>query len=146
MTLVLNCALPDTADLAAQLRGLSGATKSAVPGRFVYTNILDCEYDDAKHDIQSVLFNTSRYGKHHHVITFDELVTEKVAIEAVEAYLSEPLTEEYYNKIKEDTFHQIPWEEAKKEFRCRGATLTNSRFIEDTEVDEDGQLSFFVGS
>jgi len=46
-------------------------------------------------------------------------VTEKAAIEAVEKYLSQPLTKEYYDKIKCDTYHEADWKEAQEIFPSR---------------------------
>jgi hypothetical protein len=43
------------------------------------------------------------------------------------------------------SFHEMPWEEAKDEFSCRGECLTDCKFLEDTRVN-NGLLTFFVGS
>jgi hypothetical protein len=67
--------------------------------KFKYINCLDREYFITPFDITSVEFDISRYGKFTHTITFPDPVCEKEAIEKVEEYLSEPLTEKYYDVI-----------------------------------------------
>ena len=113
--------------------------------QFKYINCLDREYSTNFYDITSVQFDISRYGKYTHKITFPQSVCEKEAIEKVEEYLSEPLTEEYYNNIVNDLFHEAPWEEAKDLFNCRGQCLTDCKFLEDVEID-NGMLTFSMGS
>lgn len=136
--------LPSSAGCAAQFRGPPCATVAA-PGKFVYTNSLDREYDDSHAAVRNVTFNISRYGEHEHSITFDPPVTEKEAIIQVEAYLSEPLAEGYYAVIQDDMFHGFTWDEAKEEFACRGDALTDARFLERTPIT-DGAMRIETGS
>ena len=83
---------------------------------FRYINSLNRTYNNSKRIIRSVTFPINQYYKYEKTITFSKLVTEKTAIQAAEQFLSEPLTKEYYNKIKPDTFHEYIWKEAKKVF------------------------------
>ena len=107
---------------------------------------LDRKYLDVDHNINKAIFDISRYGKYQHSINFDSPVTEKIAIKAVEKYLSKPLTEEYYNTIKDDMFHSmLLYDEAKENYKCRGKCLTDCKFLEDTQI-ENGILTFFIGS
>lgn len=112
---------------------------------FKYINCLEREYLTEHLNITSVTFDISRYGKYQHTIEFSTAISEKAAIEAVEEYLSYPLTEGYYQNIVDDLFHEMPWEEAEKDFPTRGECLTDCRFLEQITV-EDGHLTFFIGS
>lgn len=132
-----------TVDLAAAFRGLPPVKQEE--GKFKYVNSRNCAYDKKK-DVKSVKFSISRYGKYEETIIFNAPVTQKDAIEAVEKYLSVPLTQEYYEKIQDDTFHEYPWETAKEFFKCRGAVMTDAIFLEGTKINSDGQLTFSIGS
>jgi hypothetical protein len=137
-------AVPSSADVAAQFRGLTAAAKT--DGAFCYTNCLGREYDTTQSCVRAVVFAVSRYDKYEHRIVFDEEVTEAAAIHAVEAYLSKPLTKKYYNRVRDDTFHQMEWNDAKEHFEYRGDVLTDCRFLEAVSIDEDGMMSFSMGS
>lgn len=113
--------------------------------KFRYVDCYDHSLDDQV-CVRSVEFNISRHGKYTHVIAFPKFVTVKVAIKAVEAYLSEPLTRNYYESIKDDTFHEMEWEDAIKYFHCRGHALTDTKFLESTKIDKNGLLIFFIGT
>ncbi len=135
-----------SADAGARIRGLPAATLPAIEGAFCYTNCLRRAYDTQQRHIRAVEFDISRYGKHSRRIDFEQHVSEADAIHAVEAFLSEPLTQEYYESIKSDTFHRASWEEAQRCFTCRGDALTDARFIEVVDVDKQGVLRFGIGS
>ena len=107
---------------------------------------LDRKYLDVDHNINKAIFDISRYGKYQHSIDFDFPVTEKQAIKAVEKYLSKPLTEEYYNTIKDDMFCSIEsYDDAETYYDCIGDCLSDCKFLEDTQI-ENGILTFFIGS
>lgn len=137
--------LLDSKLAGCMIRGLPSSVLKGNKNKFKYINCLDRKYLTNPRNINSVRFNISRYGAYNHTIEFPNLVCEKEAIEKVEKFLSEPLTEEYYNKIVDDLFHEMPWEEAKKHFTVRGNCLTDRKFLEDTQVI-NGQLMFFIGS
>lgn len=138
-------AFPSSADAAAQFRGLTAAAKT--DGAFCYTNCLGREYDTTKSCVRAVVFAVSRYAKYEHRIDFDEEeITEAAAIHAVEAYLSEPLTKEYYLRVRDDTFHRMTWNDAKEHFKYRGDVLTDYRFLEGVYLNKDGIMSFSIGS
>lgn len=113
---------------------------------FLYINSFDRKYDNTKQKIRLVTFPISRYNKYDHTITFDKARTEKAAIHVAEQFLSEPLTKEYYNKIKSDTFHQYSWKDAQKFFQCKGDVLTDLRFLENVMLDENGNATLDLGS
>ena len=112
---------------------------------FKYINCLDRKYRQILKNVSEVRFDISRYGEKQRSLKFDSPVSENDAILAVEKYLSEPLTEEYYDMIKDDLFHGYSWDEAKACFTYRGDCLTDCIFLEKTEII-DGTLIFFCGS
>lgn len=86
--------------------------------------------------ITRITFPISRYQRYTMEKRFSSPVTEKVAIAAVEKYLSEPLDEGYYDQIKLDLwFKPMPFDEVLKEFDCkdmaRGDIMTDLKFLED---------------
>ena len=143
----INCLNLHRSDLmAANFRGLE-APDEPEEGKFVYTNCLDRPYNDDEQKVKSVSFKISRYGKFTKTIKFSPKATEKEAIMAVEIFLSKPLTKQYYEKIKNDTFHEHEWKEAKKYFNCRGDCLTDAKFLEVVYFDEETkEMTFFIGS
>jgi hypothetical protein len=138
--------LSDSKLVGCMIRGLPSSTLECDTNKFKYINSLDRKYVTDRHNISSVKFNISRYGKYNHVIKFPILVCERDAIEKVEEYLSKPLTEKFYNKIVDDLFHESPWATAEKWFTCRGDCLTDAKFLEETYVTTSGVLTFFIGS
>jgi hypothetical protein len=96
-------------------------------------------------NIKAVTFNISRYGEHEKTLQFKEPVSESTAIAAAEAFLSVPLDESYYGKVKKDTFHEYQWEDASKIFKLRGDVLTDAKYLDATEY-EDGVLTLITGS
>jgi len=137
--------LNDSKMAGALFRGLPASYVRRPRGVFRYANYLDRPYIDDVKNIDTVVFNISRFGKYKHELVFSNKVSEKEAIETVERYLSKPLREIYYNNIKDDLFHNAQWDEAKTFFVSRGDCLTDSVFLEETTI-KDGQLSFFIGS
>lgn len=137
--------LLDSKLVGCMVRGLPSCVLKGHENKFKYINCLRREYLTNPPNINSVKFDISRYGAYTHTIEFPNLVCENEVIEKVEEYLSELLTEEYYNKIVDDLFHQMPWEKAKKHFTVRGDCLTDCKFLENTKVI-NGQLIFGMGS
>lgn len=123
---------------------------STITSYFEYERSLgDCSfYRNNKGAIcKGVTFAISRYRQHSHTITFDELCSVNDAIMVAEEYLSYPLTEDYYNKIKDDLFmNKWTWEQAQKEYKNRGECLSGCKFLESVELDDNGILSLFCGS
>jgi len=65
------------------------------------------ELNDTKKIVEQITFNISRYRKYKHTIKFDEFVTQKFAVQKAEEWLSEKVTIEYYNIIKDDLFGSL---------------------------------------
>ncbi len=130
----------------AAFRGLMKSEVEQPENGFKYANCLEREYSTSPCNVNSVKFNISRYGKFKETLTFNPAVSEKEAIEAVETYLSQPLTEEYFDRIKSDMFHDyLSWEKAQEDYYCRGDCLTDSKFLERVYL-KDGEMTFFIGS
>lgn len=114
-------------DMIAQIHGVE-RTEQPEPGKFVYTKC--CPIDDQTKNVTQITFSISRYEKYHEILQFEEPVTEKTAILRVEEFLSEPLTQKYYEKIQDDTFHEDSWDESLKWMKCRGDALTDAKYLE----------------
>lgn len=74
------------------------------------SNLFKFEYNDdfvpnnIDRIVKKVVFPISRYCLYTDEITFNSLRTLKEATTAIEKYFSEELTDEYYDKIKDDLF------------------------------------------
>jgi hypothetical protein len=92
--------------------------------------------------VKSILFYISRYGEHQHRINFDEIVSLDEAVFKVERFLSVPLDDEYYDKIKDDLFPN-----SKREyFEVRGDCLGDCKFLEEIKEIEPGVVWIGCGS
>lgn len=105
-----------------------------VPVRF---NYVSCRRDKLIADMgdlefTAVKFCTSRYDKHSKTLTapIGETWTAKCALEKAEEWLSQPMTEEHYESIKDDTFHSMDWAEAQQCMRLRGEGMGDRVFLE----------------
>jgi hypothetical protein len=136
--------LPDSKVVGCMIRGLNPEVLDQHPKGFKYINCLGA-YKTTPKNITSVEFEISRYGQFTHTLEFTSPISEKEAIEKVEEYLSQALTEDYYNMIVNDLFHEYQWEEAREYFSCRGDCLTDCKFLERTYID-NGRMTFFIGS
>lgn len=96
--------------------------------------------------ITSVTFPISRYGKVTREMKFaeNEKQTEDQAIKRVEHFLSQPVTREYFDAIKDDLFNRnLRFEDlAKYDFRCRGDLLTDCVFLEGIDRVSAGAVVF----
>lgn len=102
--------------------------------------------DHEKLNCGGVKFSISRYDKYSHTILFDKPCSVPDAISAAEEYLSYPLTEEYYNKFRDDLLEsEWTWEQAKNEYNNRGECLSDCGCLRYVELDDNGILSLFCG-
>ena len=97
--------------------------------KFKYKLCVDL--DDINKNIDKITFNISRYRKYKHTIVFNEFVTQKYAVENVEEWLSEKVTIEYYNKIKDDLFNSLGENVENILIKNRGDLLTDCIFLEE---------------
>ena len=68
---------------------------------FHYT-LSDLTPDQTTPNVMSVTFDIGRYGELIQTIIFDHLFTETEAIEAAERWLSQPMTQEGLDHLKEE--------------------------------------------
>ena len=91
--------------------------------------------------VKGIVFDISRYGKHKHRIDFDELIPIDEAICKVERFLSTPLDDEYYEKIKDDLFY-----DERDYFDSRGDCLGDLKFLEQLREIEPNVVKIVCGS
>jgi hypothetical protein len=72
------------------------------PGKFTYAKSLGRHYDSRHKVVKQVTFAVSQRGRYQQTLLFDDPVTVAQAIELAEAYLSEPITPDYVESIKDD--------------------------------------------
>lgn len=103
-------------------------------------------YDNKTKNVKSVKFWISVYGRFTCKATFSFPVTEKYAIEFVEKYLSEPLTPEYFYRIRADLLckEDEEYEHIKNDLKTRGDCV--GTFLEESSVDENGELLLLAAS
>lgn len=124
--------LPEDYDLQEQLEILNKKVKEKYNNTFKYKICI--ELDDTKKIIDKITFNISRFRKYKHTIEFNEFVTQKYAVQKAEEWLSEKVTIEHYNIIKDDlTFwnHDDLNDILNKN---RGQLLTECIFLEEANV------------
>ncbi len=128
------------------VKGGINSIPNSVNKQFKYHNSTGETYNDYIPIVTKVQFDIGRFGKRKHCIEFEEEVTINEAITEVEQYLSQPITSEYYANIKDDTFHELEFDAAFKQFRTRGACLTDAYFLEHLYIDPQGILILTTGS
>jgi hypothetical protein len=104
---------------------------------------MDAVYKNLKF-VETVRFDIGRYNEISETITFKKPVSIKDAIKKVEEYLSQPLTAEYFNKVKSDTaYDDSTWDDVKDDFQIRGDIVAG--FLEDIEID-NSEIILITGS
>ena len=91
--------------------------------------------------VNSVIFNISRYGKHTHRIDFPEPVSFADAVIEVQRFLCAPIDNDYYDRVKDDLFHNI-----RHFYIIRGDCLGDCKFLERVREVEPGVVKFWCGS
>lgn len=106
--------------------------------KFSYYNETDNEFNNITNNVRAIIFDISRYGKYNHTITYDQPVTTSKAIRDAEEYLSQPLTDKEYQRLKDDLF-------VTSRPHSRGGCLGDCKIIEYLSI-YDGILTLSVGS
>ena len=118
---------------------------------FCYYNSLGRQYDNKIENVIKISFAISRYGAHGITLNFSTPKTEAEAISCAQKYLSGPLTEEIYEKVKDDLFACLDFKDASKELKTIGHCLGDCKFLEIIESEpipdsENVQLFLTCGS
>jgi len=103
--------------------------------------------EDPVRRVKYITFSVSRYRKYLKTLHFNDLVTINQAVRAAERYLSQPVTEKHFERVKDDLFHSnYTWEQAQKEYKTRGDLLTDAVWLEGFHVSDNGELTMDIGS
>jgi hypothetical protein len=94
--------------------------------------------------IVSILFDISRYGKHQCRMDFDEPLYINEAICKVEHFLSLPIDDEYYDKVKDDLFCKRS--DLRNYLELRGDCLGDLKFLEEVKEIEQNVVKIVCGS
>jgi len=103
--------------------------------KFKYT--LCITLNSIKKNVDKITFDISRYEKFTHSIEFNELVTEKFAVEKAEEWLSEKVTIDYFNSIKSDLFYKFDDLDKELEYikdKNKGDLLTDCKYLEEAKI------------
>lgn len=114
----------------------------------VWSYYNDITIDNHNKNVNTVYFHIGRYGKVVASITFPTPVTQHYAFQCVQKYLSQPLTQDYYDQLYSigDLFcGGLGWEEDCKHYKTRGDCLSDYRFLEGITV-ENGKMWICCGS
>lgn len=96
--------------------------------------------------IDYIIFPISRYDKYQKVLYVDDR-TEAGAVRTAQKYLSEKITREYYDEVKDDLSFKLPFENLTSQgFECRGDLLGDLKFIEEFQEIGAGYVLLRLGS
>jgi hypothetical protein len=139
--------LPKEYDLEEELIILNEKIKEKYEGESIFEEnkkslkkfkyILVITLDSIKKNVDKITFDISRYGKFTHTIEFNELVTEKFAVEKAEEWLSEKVTIDYLNSIKSDLFYNFDDLDKELEYikdKNKGDLLTDCKYLEESKI------------
>jgi hypothetical protein len=88
--------------------------------------------------VKKATFDISRYGEYTKTISFETPKVRYEAILAVEEYLSEPLTWQEYDQIKEDLIEDNLTEDTYSQvYEIRGNCLGDKTFLEIATIKGD---------
>lgn len=101
---------------------------------FKYT--LCIELDDTKKIVDQITFNISRFRKYKHSIEFNEFVTKKYAVQKAEEWLSENVTIDHYNLVKDDLIFSLSdYSDLNYILSInKGQLLTDCIFLEEADI------------
>lgn len=95
--------------------------------KFEYIKI--CELDDKEKVVTSISFPISPDRKMSKELKWTSPVSCDEAIKNVEAWFNEPLTEEYFNQLKDNLLYKRKWSHYNNGLYCRGSLLGGLRII-----------------
>jgi hypothetical protein len=103
--------------------------------------------DNTEHKISKIVFDITRYSEAEAVIDFGtRKVTELEAVNEVQNYLSQPITLDYYNIVKEvmEDSGIYSFEEFINRFKHRSELLGSAIFLEDVARSKSDPDKYFI--
>jgi hypothetical protein len=143
----LKMVLPDEYDLHEQIMKLKIKIREkygmcAIGNDVMFNYIYDTIIDDKNKYVENITFDISRQNCEKHTLSFKTEKTEREAITEVEKWLSEKMTEDYFNKTNKD--ETISFNKYKN---CtRGSILGGGIFIEIMEKHDYNHIYLSCGS
>jgi len=143
----LKMVLPENYDIHEQIMNLKIKVREKYGATFIgnlhmFNYIYDTIIDDKNKYVNSITFNISRCGKIKKILSFEIKKTEREAILEAEKWLSEKITEDYFNEVNES--EDLTYEQYKN--FTRGSILSTAIFIESIEKIHDNHIYLFCGS
>jgi len=143
----LKMGLPENYDIHEQMMNLKIKVREKYGACFIdnfhiFNYIYDTIIDDTKKYINKITFNISRYQNKKHTLVFTTPKTERQAILEAEKWLSEKITEEYFNLVNECDMRTF--EDYKN--LTRGVILSSAIFIEFIEKLQPDHVYLSCGS
>eukprot|EP01135_Chromosphaera_perkinsii_P007321 Nk52_evm1s776 gene=Nk52_evmTU1s776 len=124
-----------------------------------YLNDFGIEFDGKEENILSVQFPLTRFGDQQQLFQIIEPLTMKEAVHLLENFLSQHITQTYYEKHHQDSFHfsDTSFEKYSTLLTQAGGEnfdwlstkwcmLGDMRYIEGVDVDQQGRITFQFGS
>ena len=97
--------------------------------------------------MKQITFDINRNRLYTHTLTFSNPVTEKIAILEVEKWLSEKLTEEYFNIIVKDKFkNNTNTFDMYRTDSIKGTLLSSVIFLEEITNITESHINISCGS
>ncbi len=108
--------------------------------RFKYKKVH--QFNDVNKIVNVITFDLSRYGKYTCEMHFSEPITQYEAIESAESFLSGLITDDYFNKLKDDMYG----DPKRENFKARSDALGNATFLEGATINRKGNMKLQLGS
>ncbi len=107
---------------------------------------IDVDLDDTNKYVKQITFDINRNRLYTHTLTFSNPVTQKIAVLEVEKWLSEKLTEEYFNIIVKDKFKNNTDTFDMYKDSIKGTLLGSSIFLEEITNITESHIFISCGS
>ena len=108
---------------------------------------IEVDLDDTNKYVKQITFDINRNRLYTHTLTFSNSVTQKIAVLAVENWLSEKLTEEYFNIIVKDKFkNNTNTFDMYRKDSIKGTLLGSCIFLEEITNITESHINISCGS
>jgi hypothetical protein len=104
------------------------------------------DLDDTNKYVKQITFDINRNRLYTHTLTFSNTVTQKIAVLEVEKWLSEKLTEEYFNIIVKDKFKINTDNFDMYKDSIKGTLLSSCIFLEEITNITESHIFISCGS